>query len=80
MNIIDPATTPEVDEWMDYTSDELSSFGILVVPIPGAPWSDWANSVLNVPRVASLNCPKPEFYGDDWRRWADDFNLVVSIL
>ena len=68
----------DVVEWCNVMVDELIQFGQAPKIHEESQWVFWADAVLLLPGVAAFNPPNPHFF-NDWRVWADAFNLAVIL-
>lgn len=75
---IDPRYLDAV-RWTSQTSLFLVALGTVPVIRDEAEWQTWARLVTGLPRVSSLNPPRPELF-TDWRAWAFQFNQAIELL
>jgi hypothetical protein len=64
-------------QWATAVAYQLGLRGTTVAVDGGAPWQDWAKSILRLPQINSQSAPRVDDFGD-WEEWAVAFNRSVE--
>jgi hypothetical protein len=66
-----------VQQWTDSMAFSLSKYGLVRRLDNEKDWQDWAQYIVNLPKIAILSPPNPAEF-TDWREWARRFLGAVS--
>lgn len=73
--MIDPRGL-DVIEWCNFMTQNLQGRAAPPAVSDEKQWKSWASTVCQAPSIARHNPPSPWLF-DDWRQWAELFNLTV---